>query len=208
MAVISRIINRSEGLHARATTNNDLSGGAIAGIVLGSVFGLLFILGIFWIWRFGSGVITTAKRLSRTVTDKAEKVHARANDLYTAGRDRQYQSPKLEDKAGYDDPGSESGKTTGSFTTSIPPLNIPPATYNSLGYPELSRQASVQIPRSSVKPIGPFSSGSTPFRTEKPVVLDAKQVLGLDDTTYLDALPEQSGKHISKAYKTLGLKTV
>jgi hypothetical protein len=88
MAVIPTIFDMPDRLQARAMASNNLSSGAIAGIVLGCIFGLALALVVLSICRCGGTFFFIAKRWSRSVTDKAEKVHARANDLYTAGRDR------------------------------------------------------------------------------------------------------------------------
>jgi hypothetical protein len=205
MAVIPRIINTLERLHPRATTNNGLGDGAIAGIVLGSVFGLLFILIIFWIWRFGSGIVTTAKQLSRTVTDKAEKVHARANGLYTAGRDRQHQSPKFDDEAHYEDPDVELTIKPEASISPVTHVDTAPAAYVPLRHGETSDHGhpylgpfTIRTPIRSVSTLrrSCFSISaqhrprvSTPPAKEKPVVVDAEH-----HASYLDALPIQSGK--------------
>jgi hypothetical protein len=46
----------------------------------------------------------------------------------------------------------------------------------------------------------------TPPRNEKPVVVDAKRVLGLDDASYLDALPSQNGEHSMGTAEDDGIK--
>jgi hypothetical protein len=131
------------------------------------------------------------------VTDKAEKVHARANDLYTAGQNRQHQSPELEDKTHYGDSDLEAGKDPGSSISLAPGINTPPITCVPLQHSE--KDCRINLPLRSRPPIsftvGPSSSDSTPPRNEKPVVVDAKRVLGLDDASYLDASPSQNGEH-------------
>jgi hypothetical protein len=210
MAVIPTIFDMPDRLQARAMASNNLSSGAIAGIVLGCVFGLILVLVIFSTCRCGGTFFFIAKRWSRSVTGKAEKVHARANDLYTAGRDRKHQSPKLEDKTHYGDSDLEAGKDPGSSISLASRINTPPITCVPLQHSK--KDFRLNLPKRS-RSCAPISlavrssfSDSTPPRNEKPVVVDAKRVLGLDDASYLDALPSQNGEHSTGTAEDDGIK--
>jgi hypothetical protein len=200
MAVIPGIFDMSDRLHARATTSNSLSSGAIAGIVLGCIFGLALALVVLSICRCGGTFFFIARRWSRSVTDKTEKVHARANDLYTAGRDRQHQSPKLEDKTHYGDSDLEAGKNPGSSISLAPLINTPPIACVPFEHSETLGQGHSPIlaRRYRSSRVGFFLDGSTPPNDEKPVVVDAKRMLGFDDTSYSDGLLSGIGKHSTR----------
>ncbi|RYN60997.1 hypothetical protein AA0114_g999 [Alternaria tenuissima] len=195
MVVLPNIFYAPNALRPRTATGNSLGGGAIAGIVLGSLCGLLVLLVIFWTCRLGNSAFTKAKSFSTSAVDKAEKGHACAKDLYSAGRDRHFQSSKVQDKAHYKEhnpehqrgldylypvaphsidvrlPHSEH-RTTPAVPCSIrtpPTISAVPSTCN-LSYPP-------PLPHS-------LSSADT-----KPIVLDTKRVLGIDDASYLDEIP-------------------
>jgi len=160
----------------RDATGNGLSDGAIAGIVIGSIFSLLILLVIVWICLLGSRIFTRAKHLSTSVVDKAEKGHARAKDLYTAGRERGLQVPDLQDAAHYDDSKSE--------------LRPGPIEYHPLGSSSMiaqrNREACTPTRRTSTEDV-------------KPVVVDAKRILRTDDASYLNDITS----HIRKCTKHL-----
>jgi len=176
MSNLPRNIHSSTSPQPRAAIGNGLSNGAIAGIVLGSIFSLLILLAIFWTCLLGSRIFTRAKDLSTSVVDKAEKGHARAKDLYAAGRERGRRAPDLQDVAHYDDSKSElwHGSTE----------------HHPLG-------SSFMIAQRNCEAYTPTRQTST--EDVKPAVVDAKRILGTDDASYLNDITS----HIRKCTKHL-----
>lgn len=213
MVVLPNIFYAPNALRPRTATENGLGGGAIAGIVLGSLCGLLVLLVIFWSCRLGNSVFTKAKSLSTSAVDKAEKGHACAKDLYSAGRERQFQSSKIQDKARYKEYNPEHQRR-------LDPL-----------YPDVSRLSDLGLQRSEHKttpavscsvrtpptvsaapstcslsyhPRLPYSSSLV---DTKPIVVDTKRVLGIDDASYLDEIPSHDRKCFDHLSNPRGLST-
>jgi len=182
MSSSPRNIHSSTSRQPRDATGNGLSDGAIAGIVIGSIFGLLILLvPIVWICLLGSRIFTRAKQLSTSVVDKAEKGHARAKDLYTAGREQGLQAPDLQDAAHYDDSKSE--------------LRHDSVEHHPLG-------SSFMIAQQNYETCTPTRQTST--EDVKPVVVDAKRILGTDDASYLNEITSHGrkcSKHLAELRK-------
>ena len=200
MIVLPTIEHALRSLQPRTATGKDLSGGAITGIVIGCIVGVLLLLAIFWTCLLGSHIVTKAKNVSNSVVDKAEKGHARAKDLYTAGRERGRQPLHLQDEVHYGDTDSDlsaegdhgilyalplSAQLPNSHVTLSPftqqPVFIPHFTPNIA-----PRSPSIPGNDSRSNSIdGAWSPHTSSTVDRKPVVVDAKRVLGIDDAAYL-----------------------
>jgi hypothetical protein len=207
MAVLPTINHAQKSLHLRAAAANGLSGGAIAGIVVGSIFGLLVLLTIFWICRLGSNVFIKARSLSTSVVDKAEKGHARAKDLYTAGRERQCHTRRVHNETHYEDPPLQEPDECESS-------QLPMARRPDTQLPCLGQTATTTIPSPVYKQISDLGASSecdTLNRLPssdilspgdvKPAVVDAKRILGIDDASYLEELPSHYRKCTKGFYR-------
>lgn len=172
-------------LQSRASTGNGLSGGAIAGIVLGSIFGLLLLVAILWTCL---RISIKAKNLSTRVPDEVEKGHACAKAIYTAGRERQFQTPNVHVAEWYHE---SSRQYDNVFHHPKSPMahptegHLPHLQHSSALLPALLKVDSFEQPPS------PDVSSSA---DAKPSVVDAKGVLGVDDASYLDQLPSHDRK--------------
>jgi hypothetical protein len=188
MAVLPGVYRAPRSLQSRASTGNGLSGGAIAGIVLGSIFGLLLLVAILWTCRLWISISTKAKILSTRVVDEVEKGHACAKDIYTAGRKRQFQTPNVHVAERYHESGPQYDN---EFHHPKSPMahpiegHLPHLQHNSAFMPALLKVDCFEQP-----PLPDVSSSAD----AKPSVVDAKRVLGVDDASYLDQLPSHNRK--------------
>jgi hypothetical protein len=171
MASLSTTNHAQKSLHSRAAAANGLSGGAIAGIVVGFIFILLVLLTIFWI------LLRRRKSRPRSVVDEAENGHARAEDLYTAGRTRQSHTRRVHNEAHYEDPPLQESDECESS-------QLPMARRHVAQLPCLGQTATNTL-------LSPDILSPTDV---KPAVVDAKRILGIDDASYLEELPSHYRK--------------
>src|SRR4051794_33377214 len=97
MPAIPRTTSASEKLLPRGGNGNGVSG-AIAGIVVGCVFGLLLVATFIWICWLGKALVN-AKWVSR----KVEKVQDHAGEIYTTWLDLQHRPTKIHEDAEYEE---------------------------------------------------------------------------------------------------------
>lgn len=186
MTVLPTIDHTPRLLQPRAATGNGLSGGAIVGIVIGCIVGVLLLLTIFWTCLLGSHIFTKAKNLSTSVVDKAEKGHARAKDLYTAGRERGRQPSETQDAAHYGELHFEDKSPLANYylAESEPLVDFRVSNpFSILELPAARQEQKEYIERDHSSTVD-----------KKPVVVDAKRILGTDDASYLDEITSHGRK--------------
>ncbi|KAH6865594.1 hypothetical protein BKA58DRAFT_224489 [Alternaria rosae] len=186
MTVLPTIDHTPRLLQPRTATGNELSVGAIAGIVIGCIVGVLLLLTIFWTCLLGSHIFTKAKNLSTSVVDKAEKGHARAKDLYTAGREQGRQPSETQDAAHYGELQFEDQSPLANycFAESEPPVDFRVSNPFSI----------IELPAARQEQKEYIERGYSSTVDKKPVVVDAKRILGTDDASYLDEITSHGRK--------------
>jgi len=197
MTVLSTISHAPISLQPRAATRHGLNGGAIAGIVC--IIGVPLLLAIFWKYLLGNHIFTRAKNPSASVVDKAEKGHVRAKDLYTTGREWGHQVPGLQDAAHCDY--SRSDLEAAGYSSRVSSFQIieqerPAYLARSKDFilPSYTPCPPSGSPSNCNASRDPSSLGHTSAQDVKPIVVDAKRMLGIDDASYLDEITTHDRK--------------
>jgi len=194
MTVLPTIGHAPRSLQPRAATGHGLSGSAIAGIIIGCIAGVLLLLAIFWTCLLGRHTFTKAKNASTSVVDKAEKGHARAKDENSVGREQRIQPLSLQDGTQSSDSNSELQNESVNSVSHTLEFSVPRRTREKDTGCRSSRSP-VCVPWLLVEAISEnnasdrSASPSSFPRDEKPVVVDQKRILGIDDASYLARLP-------------------
>ena len=178
MAVLQKIDRAPKHLQSRVATVDSHSGGAIAGIVIGIIIGLLLFLATTYLrWRRrrrasrepGSPTFIPCELADTQIREEPDNGSLRASRITDI-------------------------QLSGSKKASAP--TIPPALSDQHIKPDPVPGSHIVLRGSSWRKVSELAV--SPYTTSsvdgKPIEVETKRILGIDDTSYLDGLPSYASK--------------